>query len=118
MKKKLTLFLAALLPIFFIFGAKVSADTIDIVSDNAYAPFEFKDADQTYKGLDVDIITKVAELSGWDYKITYPGFDAAVNAVQSGSADAIMAGMTVILTLTLLSSSSRRAQTKSPTTAS
>ncbi len=95
MKKKLTLFLAALLPIFFIFGAKVSADTIDIVSDNAYAPFEFKDADQTYKGLDVDIITKVAELSGWDYKITYPGFDAAVNAVQSGSADAIMAGMTV-----------------------
>lgn len=27
--------------------------------------------------------------------MTYPGFDAAVNAVQSGQADALMAGTTV-----------------------
>ena len=26
--------------------------------------------------------------------MSYPGFDAAVNAVQAGQADAIMAGMT------------------------
>ena len=60
----------------------------------SHAPFEFKDSDQTYKGIDVDIINKVAELKGWDINMTFPGFDAAVNAVQSGQADAIMAGMT------------------------
>ncbi|MCB4988770.1 ABC transporter permease subunit [Streptococcus mutans] len=60
-----------------------------------YAPFEFKDSDQVYKGIDVDIIKKAAEMSGWNYKMTFPGFDAAVNAVQSGQADALMAGTTV-----------------------
>ena len=57
-------------------------------------PFEFKDSDQTYKGIDVDIINKVAEIKGWNIQMSYPGFDVAVNAVQSGQADAIMAGMT------------------------
>ena len=64
------------------------------MSDTAYAPFEFKDSDQTYKGIDVDIINKIAEIKGWNIQMSYSGFDAAVNAVQSGQADAIMTGMT------------------------
>jgi len=92
-KKLLTLFLSAM-SVFFVFGTKVSAETISVVSDTAYAPFEFKDSDQIYKGIDVDIINKVAEIKGWDIDMSFPGFDAAVNAVQAGQADAIMAGMT------------------------
>ncbi|MFC3931944.1 ABC transporter substrate-binding protein/permease [Streptococcus dentapri] len=96
MKNKLLTLFLSVLSVFFIFSGKVSAaDKISIVSDTAYAPFEFKDSDQTYKGIDVDIIKEVAKRSGWDYKQTYPGFDAAVNAVQSGQADALMAGTTV-----------------------
>ena len=95
MKRKIIALMTAFLTLAFMFGAKVSADTIKIVSDSTYAPFEFKDSDQVYKGIDVDIIKKVAEISGWDYKMTFPGFDAAVNAVQSGQADALMAGTTV-----------------------
>lgn len=95
MKKKLTAFMLTMLSVFFMFGGKASAETIKIVSDTAYAPFEFKDSDQVYKGIDVDIIKKVAELQGWDYDMTFPGFDAAVNAVQAGQADALMAGTTV-----------------------
>ena len=93
MKKKIIAFLQALFPIFAL-GTTTHADTIKIVSDTAYAPFEFKDSDQTYKGIDVDIINKVAEIKGWAYEMSFPGFDAAVNAVQAGQADAIMAGMT------------------------
>ena len=93
-KKLLTLFLSAM-SVFFVFGAKVSAETISVVSDTAYAPFEFKDSDQTYKGIDVDIINEVAKRKNWDVNQTFPGFDAAVNAVQSGQADALMAGTTV-----------------------
>ena len=92
MKKKILAFLLFLFPLFSLGYAK--ADTIKIVSDTAYAPFEFKDTDQTYKGIDVDIINKVAEKKGWNIQMSYPGFDAAVNAVQAGQADAIMAGMT------------------------
>ncbi|RSJ31355.1 ABC transporter substrate-binding protein/permease [Streptococcus gordonii] len=93
MKKKLLAVLLTLFP-FFALGATAQADTVKIVSDTAYAPFEFKDSDQTYKGIDVDIINKVAEIKGWDIEMSFPGFDAAVNAVQAGQADAIMAGMT------------------------
>ena len=92
MKKKILVFLLFLFPLFSLGYA--NADTIKIVSDTAYAPFEFKDTDQTYKGIDVDIINKVAEIKGWNIQMSYPGFDAAVNAVQAGQADAIMAGMT------------------------
>ncbi|WP_367986294.1 ABC transporter substrate-binding protein/permease [Streptococcus sp. ZY1909104] len=95
MKKKLFMLLASILPVFFIFTGVQADDTIDIVFDNAYAPFEFKDSDQTYKGLDVDIINEVAKRSNWKMNQSFPGFDAAVNAVQSGSADALMAGTTI-----------------------
>lgn len=95
MKHKLKVFTLALLSIFFVFGGKVSAEAVNIVSDTAYAPFEFKDSDQTYKGIDVDIVNEVAKRAGWNVNMTYPGFDAAVNAVQSGQADALMAGTTV-----------------------
>ena len=93
MKKKFLAVLLTLFP-FFALGATAQADTVKIVSDTAYAPFEFKDSDQSYKGIDVDIINKVAEIKGWDIDMSFPGFDAAVNAVQAGQADAIMAGMT------------------------
>lgn len=96
MMKKIQLLVATFLSSFLILGGiQALADTIDVVSDTAYAPFEFKDSDQIYKGIDVDIITEVAKRSGWDLNMTYPGFDAAVNAVQAGQADALMAGTTI-----------------------
>ena len=55
----------------------------------------FKDSDQIYKGIDVDIINEVAKRKNWDVNQTFPGFDAAVNAVQSGQADSLMAGTDV-----------------------
>lgn len=94
MKKKWFI-LAALLPLFFLFSPVKADDTIDIVFDSTYAPFEFKDSDQVYKGLDVDIINEVAKRSNWNVSQNFPGFDAAVNAVQSGQADALMAGTTI-----------------------
>lgn len=95
MKHKLKAIMLAMISAIFMFGANAQADTISVVSDTAYAPFEFKDSDQVYKGIDVDIINEVANREGWDVEMTFPGFDAAVNAVQAGQADALMAGTTV-----------------------
>lgn len=93
MKKKLLACLLFLFPL-FAFASQAQADTVKVVFDTAYAPFEFKDSDQVYKGIDVEILDKVAEINGWTLEKSFPGFDAAVNMVQSGQADAIMAGMT------------------------
>ncbi len=35
-----------------------------------------------------------SKINSWTLEKSFPGFDAAVNAVQAGQADAIMAGMT------------------------
>ena len=93
MKKKLVACLLFLFPL-FAFTSQAQAETVKVVFDTAYAPFEFKDSDQVYKGIDVEILDKVAEINGWTLEKSFPGFDAAVNAVQAGQADAIMAGMT------------------------
>ena len=93
MKKKLVACLLFLFPL-FAFASQAQAETVKVVFDTAYAPFEFKDLDQVYKGIDVEILDKVAEINGWTLEKSFPGFDAAVNMVQSGQADAIMAGMT------------------------
>ena len=81
-----------LFPIFSLGIAK--AETIKIVSDTAYAPLSLKIQIKLIKELMLTLSTKVAEIKGWNIQMSYPGFDAAVNAGQAGQADAIMAGMT------------------------
>ncbi|WP_159564863.1 ABC transporter substrate-binding protein/permease [Streptococcus halichoeri] len=95
MKKFFKAGFLSLVSILFLVPGLAKAETISVVSDTAYAPFEFKDADQIYKGIDVDIINEVAKRQHWDLKMSFPGFDAAVNAVQSGQAHALMAGTTI-----------------------
>lgn len=67
-----------------------------IYSDNAFAPFEFLDDEtNTYTGVDMDILAAIAEDQGFEYEIHNEGFDASMGAVQSGQADAMIAGMTI-----------------------
>lgn len=67
-----------------------------IYSDNSFAPFEFLDeATNTYIGVDMDILAAVAEDQGFTYEMHNEGFDASMGAVQSGQADAMIAGMTI-----------------------
>ena len=67
-----------------------------IASDNAFAPFEYLNTDTNeYVGIDMDILAAVAEDQKFDYEVQNVGFDAALNQVQSGQADAVIAGMTI-----------------------
>ena len=77
-------------------GVEVSGKTYVIASDTAFAPFEYLDtATGEYVGIDMDIVAAVAEDQGFSYEIQNLGFDAAMNAVQSEQADAIIAGCTI-----------------------
>lgn len=70
-------------------------DTYTIASDSAFAPFEFQNADNKYVGIDVDLLTRAAELQGFNIKFNHIGFSGAIQAVDSNQADAMIAGMTI-----------------------
>lgn len=70
--------------------------TYIIYSDNAFAPFEYLDTDTNeYVGVDMEIMAAIAEDQGIKYEMHNEGFDASMGAVQSGQADAMIAGMTI-----------------------
>ena len=70
--------------------------TYIIYSDNAFVPFEYLDTETNeYVGADMEIMAAVAEDQGIKYEMHNEGFDAAMGAVQSGQADAMIAGMTI-----------------------
>jgi len=72
-----------------------SAKTYVIATDTQFPPFEFTDSSQKFVGIDVDILDAIAKDQGFSYKLNSLGFDAALVAVQSGQADAIMAGCSI-----------------------
>ena len=70
-------------------------DLYVIASDSAFAPFEFQNDANKYVGIDVDLITRAAEMQGFNIKINYIGFSGAVQAVEGNQADGMIAGMTM-----------------------
>ena len=97
MKKKILACLLILFPILSLGVAKADTEKTKyvIASDSSFAPFVFQDSSNQYTGIDMDLIKAIAEDQGFEIEITNPGFDAAINAVQSGQADGIIAGMSV-----------------------
>ena len=78
-------------------GAKTEGEKVyKIASDNAFAPFEYLDAEtNTYVGVDMDIMAAIAADQGFKYEMANVGFDAALGQVQAGQADGVIAGMTI-----------------------
>ncbi|MGC6770171.1 amino acid ABC transporter substrate-binding protein/permease [Enterococcus sp. LJL51] len=70
-------------------------EVYSIASDSTFAPFEFQNSDGEYEGIDVDLMKRVAELQGFNIEFKFIGFSSAVQAVESGQADGMIAGMTI-----------------------
>ncbi len=97
MTKKILACLLILFPILSLGIAKADTEKTKyvIASDSSFAPFVFQDSSNQYTGIDMDLIKAIAKDQGFEIEITNPGFDAAINAVQSGQADGVIAGMSV-----------------------
>ncbi|MQW22154.1 MULTISPECIES: amino acid ABC transporter substrate-binding protein/permease [unclassified Lactococcus] len=97
--KKFLLSLATLLAIFTGFSISASSahasTTVKIASDNSYAPFEFQDSNKQWSGIDVDIMKEVAKRNDWKLEMSFPGFDAALQNLQGGQVDGVIAGMSI-----------------------
>jgi polar amino acid transport system substrate-binding protein len=66
-----------------------------IATDTTFAPFEFQDAQGNYVGIDMEILEAVAKDQGFEYQVQPLGFDAALQALTSGQADGVIAGMSI-----------------------
>lgn len=72
-----------------------SKKTYIIATDTTFAPFEFEDESGKRVGIDMDIINAIAEDQGFTIDLQVLGFNSAVQAVESGQADAVIAGMSI-----------------------
>lgn len=75
--------------------AQTDSKTFVIATDTTFAPFEFEDENGNFVGIDIELIRAIAEDQGFEIDIQSLGFNAAVQAVQSGIADGAIAGMSI-----------------------
>lgn len=81
----------------FLSPSRVSADTQKYVvaTDTTFAPFEFQDTTGNFVGIDMDLLNAIAKEEGFEVEIKALGFNAAVQALESGQVDAMIAGMSM-----------------------
>lgn len=66
-----------------------------IATDTTFAPFEFEDKDGNFVGIDMDLIKAIAKDQEFQYSIQPIGFTGAVQSLQAGQCDAVIAGMSI-----------------------
>ncbi|MBM6675886.1 transporter substrate-binding domain-containing protein [Olsenella uli] len=66
-----------------------------VATDTTFAPFEFTNDQNEFVGIDVDLLAAIAADQGFKYELNSLGFDAAVAALESNQADAVIAGMSI-----------------------
>lgn len=76
-------------------GSADSAKVYKIATDTTFAPFEFADESGKYVGIDMELLAAIAEDQGFTYELEPLGFNAALQAVQSGQSDGVIAGMSI-----------------------
>lgn len=69
--------------------------TYRIATDTTFAPFEFEDESGNFVGIDMDLLKAISEDQGFDYELQILGFNAAVQALEAGQADGVIAGMSI-----------------------
>lgn len=69
--------------------------TYTIVTDTAFAPFEYQDEKGKLLGIDMDLLEAIANDQGFKYEVKALGFDASLQALEAGQADGMIAGMSI-----------------------
>ena len=73
--------------------AAAEGDTLKVVTEATFAPFESTEDDGTIVGFDVDMMNAIAESQGLKIEWVNMEFDSLIPALQSNQGDIICAGM-------------------------
>lgn len=66
-----------------------------IGTDTTFAPFEFQNDAGEFVGIDIDLMNAIAEDQGFGVEFQSLGFNAAVQALEAGQVDGVIAGMSI-----------------------
>lgn len=81
---------------FTVAAGTVSAETLRVVTDPSFVPFEMMDEETGEMiGFDMDIIAEVAERAGFEYDLNTMDFNGIIPALQTGNVDIAIAGITI-----------------------
>ena len=69
--------------------------TYVIGTDTTFAPFEFTTESGEFVGIDIDLMNAIAEDQGFQVEFNSLGFNAAVQALEVGQVDGVIAGMSI-----------------------
>lgn len=64
-------------------------------TDVTYPPFEFANKHNVYVGIDIDLIRAIAKEEGFKVKVKELGFNTAVQSLEAGQIDGVIAGMNI-----------------------
>lgn len=77
-------------------GASPAAGkTLRVATDPTFAPFEFQGPNGEIQGFDIDVINSIGKASGFQVQLENMRFDGMIGALQAGTVDAAVAGMTI-----------------------
>lgn len=95
MKKIVSLIIATLLIVACFAGCGAKQEELVMCTNPAFPPYEFVDDNGEIVGIDAEIAAAIAEKLNKKLVIKDMAFESLIPAVQGGSADFAMAGMTV-----------------------
>jgi arginine/lysine/histidine/glutamine transport system substrate-binding/permease protein len=76
-------------------STSAAGKTLKVATDPTFAPFEFQGADGQIQGFDIDIINSIGKASGFQVELQNMRFDGMIGALQGGTVDTAVAGMTI-----------------------
>ena len=77
-------------------GGAAYAETAKVATDPSFVPFEMMDKDTgEMTGFDMDMIRELAKRAGFEVDINTMDFNGIIPALQTGSVDIAIAGMTI-----------------------
>ena len=73
----------------------VTPGKLTMSTNASFPPYEMVADDGSFEGIDVEVAGAIAEKLGLELQVDDMGFDAALQAAQTGKSDMVMAGVTI-----------------------
>jgi arginine/lysine/histidine/glutamine transport system substrate-binding/permease protein len=71
------------------------AGVLKVATEPAFPPFEFQGEDGELQGFDIDLMNAIGETAGLEIQFESLPFDGIIPALQAGTVDAAISGMTI-----------------------
>lgn len=72
-----------------------SGGVLTVATEPAFPPFEFQAEDGELQGFDIDLMNAIGETAGLEVEFQSLPFDGIIPALQAGTVDAAISGMTI-----------------------